>query len=189
VVLRDLDDESEEALGPWLQSRPRAEAARRDESTVGAILDVGPPATVELASGERTSRVAVVPAGPPVDPALARYRLERFTMDDYVLRILHDAGVYAGVPQLRDVPHGAAFAKLDELLAVMRANDRPVLTAKQVLLFLRSVAAFGVAAPTFAERALTAALQHGGNVRLEAAFQPLLDQLRAAIKRVRAGPS
>lgn len=195
VVLRDLDDYVPTKLGAWFAGELRRVFKEHNrEAAVSEVVVEAPGYVcgVEIRAGDQLGRAAVVGAGLP-DERDDNHGIAQFAIDDYVLRLMRDGGVYAEAQRSESkfdfgrVPQGVALRKLRETVALLRRPTAPetpderidIPHSKRLALLFRGITGFPAANATFHDAFLKALAQH----RPDGAAQhltPLVDDFRAA---------
>jgi hypothetical protein len=187
IVLVDLDGLSPSQLMDWCR-----------QQVADGVRDIGPPLVLSeqisdkgrvvlfsISAENRSGRVVLVPVGLHEDPHLrSAYGVDRFAVDDHILRLLHDQRVYATVSELESVPHELAMRKMAEVADLLRKNGIAIHQSKRFLHILRAIAAVRPSSAVFIERLMTKAGNTLSVQELRAVFSPLVDDLEEAIRLV-----
>src|SRR5438552_36021 len=110
IVLIDLDNLSVDQLFTWFAKQ-----------LAGELKITAPPLEVELMrspnaraglfaikSAERVGHVVLVPVGVPDDGLLKAFLIERFAIDDHILRLVREQAVYEAVSELEHISYELA---------------------------------------------------------------------------------
>jgi hypothetical protein len=196
LVLRDLDDLRPEEVGRWFCRKLQDELDRRHAAVTPALTCAveGNPrlALIEVSTGSRVGRVAIIAVGIPEDAA-ENHGIAQFAIDDYVLRLVRDRGTYEAVQQAETksdfgtIPYDIALHKLTEVVKLLRENGIPIRHTKRLVQVLRGITDFRASNTTFGERFAKKALEKLARADAQSLLQPLLGDLEAAM-RVLAGP-
>ncbi|MBI4613509.1 MAG: hypothetical protein HY720_07865 [Planctomycetes bacterium] len=170
IMLRDFDDLDVAGVREWFIQSVGREGGL-------ATLEAIPRFTVRI---ERTDwPAAAVPIGLPGDPMFKDWpTICRHSMDDYVLKLASDEGVWNAVDKLKVHPRDVCFTKAHEIAALLAKNGMPVEKTKSVVHMLRGVAWVAASESWFARRLAQAA----GEERLRDLFSPLLKDLEEAAR-------
>lgn len=178
IVLVDLDDLNVDQLTGWL--------AKQLENKLGQPLAT-PAAThtrlrhFTLADGTKAGHVVLCPVGLPDDATLkTAYKLERFAIDEYLLRLVLNDKVYAAVSDFKQLPHATALAKLTEVRDVFHNNGIDVTRSKTYLQIIRAAAQIRPATATIAKRLVSKGAGTLPDAEFRTIMNPLLDDLRDA---------
>jgi hypothetical protein len=189
ITMLDFDHHpTPAALAEWAASGLR-DRLRRKDPAASVVEDAEPSPRVRLlhvSAGARNTKAAVVAVGLVGDPELHdTYALERFAIDDFLLRLVRVQPIFENISDLHDrLPHATAMKKLDRTIEVLREDDGHavgVTTAKRVLFLLRAIADFRAATATFAGRLFDVAAKTSGGSPVRALFEPLVGDLEAAV--------
>ncbi len=152
VVVRDNDRLQPEGLAKWLHAGLKRQ---HNMPAVGELADKLPSAIFAVEHG---GRLALIGAGLNQDAELcARFGLDSFTMDDYVLRLAVCQEIYERVSQLRDFPYEHGMQKLSEVRELFTRNGIKLTESKRYLQILRAIAGFAVSPAVFNGRVVSAA--------------------------------
>lgn len=184
IALRDIDDLQPQQVGSWFsktltrelaQSRPPASVVPQ-QSNNERILHF------DVAAGKHTGHTAVVCVGLPDESEfIKQWGLEEFALDDYMLRLACDRGIYEAVSEFEGVSYDLAIKKLAETRKLLIDNGIQVIQAKRLLHLLRGITGFRASPATFASRLIRNALQTIGKEKLGDRFHPLIGDLRDAV--------
>lgn len=144
VVLVDLDDNSADQLCDWFHLRLRDQTKNSDPAITIAVSrpDARRVSAFTLTANAHSGRAILVPVGCCEDIDLCqRYSVDRFAIDDHILRLVSDERVYSAVSEFDEVPHAVAIKKLTEVGNVFRANGIAIKQTKRFMHILRAVAA------------------------------------------------
>lgn len=182
VVLIDLDDLSHAKIAEWFQARLTAALQHAGGAAVNlTATEAGRITSYRLKAGDREGRVVLVPVGLPEAADLrTEFGVDRFAIDDHVLNLVRNEGVYAAVSELKDVPHALAMKKLSEVAKLFRDNSLEVRHSKRYLQILRAVGGLRPGIAVIYERFVKNA---GGALspdEFRALLHPLLDDLDEA---------
>jgi hypothetical protein len=189
VAMLDLDHHpTPAALAQWAASGLR-DRLRKSDPAADVADDSEPSRRVRLlhvSAAGRTTRAAVVAVGLMEDRELCdAYALERFAVDDFLLRIVRVREIFEGISDLHDrLPHAAAMRKLDRTLDVLREDDghaMRITKAKRVLFLLCAIADFRASMASFAGRLLEVAAKTSDDSAVRALFEPLVADIEAAV--------
>ncbi len=183
VVLLDLDDQPLALMGEWFrrQLQKHVPTAQPPVGIDSKSLPSGRVTVFELSAADRTGSVALVAVGVPEDTQLRQvYGLERFTIDDYLLRLISDGDIYSVISDFREVPYETAHKKLLETAGLLRSNGLAVQHSKRFLHLLRAFTSFRASSAEFVKRLTKAAFQGLLKDRAQETFRPLLDDLHEA---------
>ncbi len=179
VVVRDLDLLSANQAHEWFRAAlsdfgwtvvPRV---RHADARQGGF-DVKRPGA--------EARAVLVCIGLPGDTSTAsEFGITRFAMDDYLLRLARERGVYEAVSEMQELSYEMSVEKLDKTVALLRGNGVAIENTKRILHLLRGLTGFRASAAEFAERLLQNAKQTLGESGLRNRFSPLVDDLQAAV--------
>jgi hypothetical protein len=140
---------------------------------------------LRVRTGDSETRAAVVAVGLVGDAELcASYALELFAIDDFLLRLARDQGIFDGISEVAPIPYATAMRKLDRTIEVLRESDGGavrITKAKRVLFLLRAIADFRTAPASFAGRLIDVAAQKADGNAVRAHFEPLVSDLEAAV--------
>ena len=83
--------------------------------------------TFACSSDQRTGHVALIAVGLPVDEAIKSWQIDRFAVDDYLLRLARDPQIYESNADLCSVPYTKSMSKLVEMVQLFEAerHSRP----------------------------------------------------------------
>jgi hypothetical protein len=184
VVLRDLDDLEIDQVSEWFcneltKALPNVEPQIRilpQEISSKRVLFFQIPGALH------TGRVVVIPVGLPGDPEMRQCGIERFTVDDYIVRLARNQKVFESVTEFGDVQHSLAMRKLTEVMDLMRSNNLPIKNSKRLLHLLRAITGFRASPATFASRLIEKAANVIGMEGLRGHLTPLVDDLDEAAK-------
>ncbi|HVC94343.1 MAG TPA: hypothetical protein VND64_11670 [Pirellulales bacterium] len=190
VVLVDLDDLSPTERVAWFRSAID-EALRNEPKYAGVVLESsgarGRVQGFRLISGDRVGHVAVVPVGHPDDADLnEQYGIDRFAIDDWVLRLALNQRVFQNVGDLSCIRFDVAVKKYREVGALFRENGLEVRKAKTYVQILRAIAAIGPSTATIVGRLVKKGLEALGTQEFTALTKPFLDDLAVADELVSA---
>ncbi len=185
IALIDLDDLTIEQLNEWFQ-RQLQRIATTTHPTMTCQSTQSPSGRISLSTlfaGELSGRVVLIAVGIPDDATLrGEFGIERFAVDDYVLRLVLNERVFAAVSEFKEVAHTVAMKKMREVAALLRENGLPVSHAKRYLQILRAIAAFRPSSAVLIDRMMTKAGETISPDEIRAAFHPLVDDLAEAAK-------
>src|SRR5262245_36108732 len=111
VVLVDLDNLSHEQCAVWFRNQitkgiQQHEPVPNLEETKSSS---GRNAFFVLSSGEHSGHVVLVPVGLAGDEGLMKMAIEKFAMDDHVLRLVGDERIFQAVSEIKEVTHELAM--------------------------------------------------------------------------------
>ena len=190
IALRDFDDLKTGDVAQWFAKTLEQESGKhefrveiRTQPTTNARVTV-----CEVAGGEHTGHAAVVCVGLPGESELTKkWGVEEFAMDDYVLRLVCDQGIYEAVSELEGVRYELAFSKLAKTQKLLTENSIPVVQAKRLLHLLRGITGFRASPAVFASRLMEEGLRTIGKEKLADLFEPLLGDIRTATEALSPG--
>jgi hypothetical protein len=183
VVLVDLDDLTRERLAIWFRRQVEDSLHGTGVTIQAAQSESGRVHVLAVSGGDRTGRAVLVPVGllDDVDFRTAQ-AIERFAIDDHILKLAQEQRVYAAVSELESVPYELAMHKLSEVALLLRQNGLRINHSKRLLQILRTIAAFRPSSAALIERLMKKASEtlSIGEVRL--VFHPLIDDLEDAAR-------
>jgi hypothetical protein len=183
VVLVDLDDLSREKLADWFRKQLEDDVKT---STPPLTLeekrpDKGRVALYTITGEGRSGRVVLVAVGLADDEELRKdYGIDKFAIDDHILRLVRDQRVYTAVSELESVPHDLAMRKMIEVGDLLRKNGILIRQTKRFLHILRAVAAVRPSSAVFIERLMKKAGEALTAAELRSLFTPLVEDLEEA---------
>lgn len=188
VVLCDLDEHPtfEAAASSFIEKVLDGSSLRTSPTQTSTPLGAR-TLRVELRGTNGTVSLVVASAGLPHDDSMREYRLQRFTMDDHLLRAVRKEDAYDAwykPEKSSGVSHALVMKKLVELRDLYEENGIPITTAKSYLAHLRATVRAYVAAPTFAQQFTSRALRSGC---LDDSFDALIDALNLAVAELAKG--
>jgi hypothetical protein len=185
VVLVDLDDLTFEQRFTWFRNQVQQEL----HGYVPAVtLEDGPVLNervrlLHLVAEDKQGRVALIPVGLPGDPDLVQiYKIDRFAIDDWVLRLILHERVFAAVSDLRYVPHHIARAKFIEVADLFRKNGLEARKSKTYVQILRALAAIAPSTATIVGRLVQNGVDALQADEFRGVLHPLLEDLDAALR-------
>jgi len=186
VALTDLDGNIIESLTKWFQNTLQAALAKEEPpGTINAQERISDRiSTFACTSDQHTGHVALIAVGLPEDEEIKSSQIDRFAIDDYLLRLARDPQIYESNPDLCSVPYAGCMKKLMEMVQLLRQNDIPIRNSKRYLHFLRAITNFRPSSAEFAGRLVGKAIDSTGQGRLRELFSPLLEDLQIAIKQL-----
>ncbi len=178
IVVRDLDVETWDGVRAWLEG----ELERRHWITYPGPVASNPRVVgFDVSKGTVSTRIAVVSVGLPEETFLgAEYRVTQYSMDDYMLRLAREEGLYSRVSELVELPHAKAMEKLSRTVDLLVENGIPIRHSKRLLHLLRGLAGFRASPAAFADRFLEEAVALLGPSGLRDRFLPLVGDLADA---------
>ncbi|HKI33482.1 MAG TPA: hypothetical protein VKA46_16625 [Gemmataceae bacterium] len=185
VVLVDLDELTFEQRFLWFRNQVQQEL---QGSTPPVSLEDGPAINervrlLHLVAEGKTGRIALIPVGLPGDPQLAEtYKIDRFAIDDWLLRLIRNERVFAAVSDLRSVPYPVAMAKFIEVAELFRKNGLEARKSKTYVQILRALAAIAPSTATIVGRLVQKGAEALPPAEFRAILHPLLDDLEAALR-------
>lgn len=186
VALTDLDDHGIEGLPKWFRDTLQAVLAKEEPpgtlKTQERISDR--ISTFACTSNQHTGHVALIAVGLPEDEEIKSWQIDRFAIDDYLLRLARDSQIYNANPDLCPVPYNKSMNKLVEMVQLLRQNDIPVRNSKRYLHFLRAITNFPPSSAEFAKSLVGKAIASTDKGRLRELFSPLVEDLETAIKQL-----
>lgn len=182
TALTDLDGHSIESLTKWFRNTLQAALAKEEPPAQERISDR--ISTFACTSDQHTGHVAMIAVGLPEDEEIKSWQIDRFAIDDYLLRFARDPQIYDANRDLRPVPYNKSMNKLVERVQLLRQNDIPVRNSKRYLHFLRAITNFRPSSAEFAGRLVGKAIDSTDQGRLRELFSPLPEDLQIAIKQV-----
>lgn len=183
VTLVDLDDLSYQSLTEWFRKQLDEEVKGTDppitleetRSTTGRVV------SITLTAGDHSGRVALIGVGLADDDLLkSTYQIDRFAMDDYLLRLVREPAVFAAVSELKDVTHELAVRKMSEIAELLRKNGIAIGQSKRFLHILRAVAAFRASSAEFIRVLMKKAAEALSTDALRAIFSAIVQDLDEA---------
>lgn len=185
IVMLDLDDLSADQLTDWLRTQvaagtrgvspPLELTERKSNSRRVALLSVS--------SGDLSGQVAIVPVGLNEDPELrGAYGVDRFAVDDHILRLVRDHRVYTAISELEAVAHDLAMRKTTEITELFRKNDIAIHQSKRILHILRAIAGVRPSSATFVSRVMEEAAHVLNAQELREMLEPLVGDLEEAVR-------
>lgn len=180
IALIDFDDRTSDALAKWFASTLKA-AVNSSEVTIERV-GVGHLAKWTLSANGRVGHVVLVPVGvnSSQDQVNIDFGIQRFAMDDWVLRLLLDERVYSAVGEFKSVSYAIMRKKYDEVAAVFRDNGLPVVTAKRYVQILRAVVGARPSTATILGKVIKTAGAVLGPDGLHAMLAPLIEDIATA---------
>jgi len=183
IALVDLDDLPWQGLIAWF----RAQIQENIEGTEPAmtVTEQAAPSRraclFTITGGSNAGRVVLVPVGLADDPDLrTTHGIEKFAVDDHILRLVREERVYITVSELEAVPYELAMRKMAEVVDLLRRNGLPIRQTKRFLHVLRAVAEVRPSSAVFIERLMKKAREALTTAELRALFHPLVDDLDEA---------
>ncbi len=193
IVIRDLDDWDPRDLGRWLDDTLTTKGVTLAwEAESPAPVSASERLHLRDVRGENgVARLVLVGVGLHEDDSLSgHYPIERFTMDDYLLRLVADSEVYDALTEIRrEVPYEKAVSKLDEIGKLMDSNGLPIRLSKRYLQFLRAIAGFRASPAEFALGLLERAVGAKAESAIRTFFLPFLDDLEVARGLIGSAPT
>src|SRR5206468_3201102 len=115
---------------------PTIQIDRRDSANPRLVI-------LDLTGGTRKGSLVFIGVGLPHDTTMCgKHGIERFALDDYLLRLVCDPAAFAANSDLNVVSCEVAMHKLEEMTALLRHNGIAILHAKRILYMLRVIANF-----------------------------------------------
>jgi hypothetical protein len=138
---------------------------------------------LHLVAGDMRGRVALIPAGIPDDPRLTQhYKVDRFAIDDWILRLVDHERVFGAVSELKPIPFAIAMKKLSEVADLFRNNGIEVRRSKTFIQILRALAALAPSTATIIGRLVQKAAETLPVEEFRAILYPLLDDFDVALR-------
>lgn len=176
IALRDMDDLDLARVKQWAEkdlSRKVSELFRSVSIVHDRLL------IVDYTNG---ARQIIIPVGLFDDDAFnTKYHFTGFAFDDYLLRLSLHRAVYENTTELKVTPYEKANHKLDEICDLMVKNEMPIKRSKRFLLHLWAITGFRASPAVMAEQLTTVALKNLGAEQVCGMFQPLIDDITAAV--------
>jgi hypothetical protein len=182
VILIDFDDLNSEQVAAWFQKALAVHLPKEPPTTLERQNTEKPRiALFHLSGAGRTGRVVLVPVGLPDDPVIATdYAIDRYAIDDYLLRLVRDAAAYKAMTDFSEISQETALGKLMEFVKLLRNNNIPIRNSKRFLHLIRAITSFRPSSAVFVERLVGKAIAGAGKDHVRALLQPLLADLAAA---------
>jgi hypothetical protein len=189
IVVLDLDDNTPEKLAAWFR-RQLIKALRAEPASVHESKSPRPGVVMfSITKGPDTGRAAIVPLGLPDDEELRKtLGVERFAIDDYVLRLVRDKGVYEAVSDLEGAPYDVAMRKMTEIADLLRENRLAVRQSKRLLHIVRATAGVRPSSAEFISQLMKAAVKTLTDGELRSRFSPLVDDIGEAARLLAQSP-
>jgi len=184
IVLVDFDDTTAEALGKWFRQLLDERAEGRVTVT---LIPVESPRLhhFRLTAGDRTGAVVLCPVGIPDDAELVElYGLEKFAMDEYVLRLVRNDKVYAEMAKgdFRALPYATALLKMTEVGELFKKNGLDVTKSKTCLQIIRAAAQIGPSTAKIYERLVSKAVAALPPQEFRQLMSPLIEDIHEAVR-------
>lgn len=178
VALADLDEQDAGQMRNWSLGQLTKYVAGEGIAITSRESSSPRVSAFAVSGGNRSSQVVFVAVGLSEDSVLCQtHGHDRFAMDDYVLRLVCDSSVYAGVSDFQEVPFDTAMKKLQEMASMLRSNQIPIRHTKRFLHLLRAITNFRPSSAAFVERVVGKALATLTEVRAREVLQPLIGDL------------
>ena len=157
VVLVDLDDNSLDQLGKWFKDKLAYEIRKTSkELSVEDGPAKGRVKSFRIAPGKKPGQVALVGVGCPDHVELKDiYQVKRFAIDDWVLRLALNQGVYDAVDDFKEkrpVTFENAKHKFVGVRDLFRENKLDISKSKAYLHILGALTEIGPKSATIIER-------------------------------------
>src|SRR5262249_29612287 len=110
------------------------------------------------------------------------YGIDRFAVDDHILRLVRERRIYETVSELESVSHELAMRKMLEVAELLRKNGILIHQSKRFLHILRAVAAVRPSSAVFIERLLKKAGEALSGEELRTIFRLLVDDPEEAAR-------
>jgi hypothetical protein len=185
IVLVDLDELSFVQRFDWFRKQLQQEL---QDSNPAVVIEDGPKLNervrlLHLVAEDKRSRVALIPAGLPGDSQLTQtFKIDRFAIDDWILRLIQNERVFSAVSDLKSVPHATAMAKFIEVADLFRKNGLEARKSKTFVQILRALAAIAPSTATIVGRLVQKGAETLSKEEFRAALHPLLVDLEAALQ-------
>lgn len=179
IVLVDLDDHNIDQLTDWFRKQLEDKYGQPVQPVANGHTRLR---HFTLAEGTRSGHAVLCPVGLPNDTALtATYKLERFAIDEYLLRLVLNDKVYAAVSEFKHLPHATAVAKLTEVRNLFHENGIDVSRSKTYMQIARAAAQIRPATATIAKRLVCKGAGALPVDEFRVIMNPLFDDLHAAM--------
>jgi hypothetical protein len=183
IALADLDDLDSRGKADWFRSAVEGQLAQthpKPNATV-SVRAFGRLSVLQVAAGDAAGQAVLIPLGLPEEPLLRQHGIDRFAMDDYVLRLAWKRNVYETVTEFKEVPYVIARDKLTALTENLRENQIAVRHSKRLLHLLRAVTGFRASPAEFIRRLMEQASSIIEEEKLRKLFDPLVGDLEQAV--------
>ncbi|MBI1904499.1 MAG: hypothetical protein HYS13_25665 [Planctomycetia bacterium] len=179
----DLDDNTPEKLAAWFR-RQLTKALRADAASMREVQSPRPGVVMfSITKGEHTGCAVLIPLGLPDDEELRKtLGIERFALDDYVLRLVRERRVYESVSDLRGAKYDVAMRKMTEVADLLRKNGLAVRQSKRLLHILRATAGVRPSSAEFIHQLMKGAAKVLTEGEFRSLFSPLADDIAEAAK-------
>jgi hypothetical protein len=184
IVLVDLDDLNAEQVASWFHKGLADQLSKAPPTAIDRRnLEDARLALFKLTGGGKTGRAVLIPVGLAEDSVITKnYGIDRFAIDDYLLRLVCDTPTYNAMTDFADIPQEKALSKLLEFVNLLRGNEIPIQNSKRFLHLIRAITSFRPSSAVFVERLVGKAIAGPGRERVRQLLQPLLDDIAAAAR-------
>jgi len=182
IVLVDLDDLNIDKLTVWFHNQLKSQL---QAPVTCELADITHPRLrpFRVISGNEIGNIVLCPVGLPDDATLrAEYILDRFAIDEYLLRLVRHGGIYSAVTDFSSLPHATAMHKLTEVGKLFRDNGIDVSRSKTYMQILRAAAQIRPATATIAKRLVSKGAKTIPGVEFRELLSPLLDDIHNAVE-------
>ena len=185
IVLVDMDEMTFEQRYTWFRKQVQAEL---QDSTPSVSLEDGPALNervrqLRLVAEGKAGHIALIPAGLLGDRELVeKYKIDRFAIDDWLLRLIQDERVFRAVSEFQSVPHAVAMAKFLEVAELFRKNGLECRKSKTYVQILRALAGIRPSTATIVGKLVQRGAEALPPAEFRAYLHPLLDDLEAALR-------